>query len=73
MRARPPAVNYRNRKDVSKVCNQTDESDRREKMLALREKLLQVEKARAAGDKGVTVDELDEQLGKTIEGVRGRR
>lgn len=42
-------------------------------MLALREKLLQAEKARDAGDKGVTVDELDEQLGKIIEGVRGRR
>ncbi|MDO4386884.1 MAG: hypothetical protein Q4E18_12900 [Clostridia bacterium] len=55
------------------MCNQTDESDRREKMLALREKLLQAEKARDAGDKGVTVDELDEQLGKIIEGVRGRR
>ena len=73
MRKKPSAVNYRDREDVSKVCNQTGESDRREKMLALCEKLLQPEKARAAGDKGISVDELDERLGKIIEEVRGCR
>jgi prevent-host-death family protein len=46
--------------------------DRREKMLALREKLLQVEEARVAGNKGISVDELEERLGKIIEGVRNR-
>ena len=46
--------------------------DRREKMLALREKLLQVEVARVAGNKGISVDELEERLGKIIEGVRNR-
>ena len=46
--------------------------DRREKMLALREKLLQVEEARVAGNKGISVDELEERLGKIIEGVRKR-
>ncbi len=39
----------------------------------LREKLLQAEKARAAGDKGISVDELDERLGKIIKEVRGCR
>lgn len=67
------AVIYRDRKGVFKVCNQTGESDRREKMLALWEKLLQAEKAHAAGDKGISVDELDERLGKIIEEVRGCR
>lgn len=46
--------------------------DRREKMLALREKLLQVEEARVAGNKGISVDELEDRLGKIIEGVRNR-
>lgn len=46
--------------------------DRREKMLALREKLLQVEEVRVAGNKGISVDELEERLGKIIEGVRNR-
>ena len=46
--------------------------DRREKMLALREKLLQVEEARVAGNKGISVDELEERLGKIIAGVRNR-
>lgn len=46
--------------------------ERREKMLALREKLLQVEEARVAGNKGISVDELEERLGKIIEGVRNR-
>ena len=46
--------------------------DRREQMLALREKLLQVEEARVAGNKGISVDELEERLGKIIEGVRNR-
>lgn len=46
--------------------------DRREKMLALREKLLQVEEARVAGNKGISVDELEERLGKINEGVRNR-
>ena len=42
---------------------------RREKMLALREKLLAVEENRQSGAKGYTIDELDSVLDKAINEV----
>lgn len=42
---------------------------RREKMLRLREELLAVEEDRAAGDKGMTLDELDAYLDDVIKQV----
>lgn len=42
---------------------------KREKMLALREKLLSVEENRAAGSKGYSVDETDEILTAVIDEV----
>jgi len=42
---------------------------RREKMLALREKLLAVEENRQSGAKGYTIDELDSILDKAINEV----
>ncbi|MBR2589698.1 MAG: type II toxin-antitoxin system Phd/YefM family antitoxin [Clostridia bacterium] len=42
---------------------------RREKMLALREKLLAVEENRQSGAKGCTIDELDSILDKAINEV----
>jgi len=44
------------------VVMDIDAFSRREKMLALREKLLQVEEERLAGVEGCSLDELEEEL-----------
>lgn len=41
---------------------------RKEKLLKLREELLEVEEYRAAGGKGYTIDELDDILSEVIDG-----
>ncbi len=46
---------------------------RREKMLKLREELLKVEEARAAGAKDCTLDELDAHLGEIITRVEKKK
>lgn len=48
------------------VVMDIDSFEKREKMLALREALLNVEEERIAGRKGVSVDELDSFLNSVI-------
>ena len=48
----------------------TEELERKEKMLKLRNELLAVEEDRLNGKKGYTVDEVVESLNKIIENAR---
>ncbi len=51
------------------VVMDIDTSNRREKMLKLREELISVEEDRIAGRKGCTIDELEDYLKDVIDGA----